>query len=216
MEVLKFKDSGLSAKDWKKLRSLNTPTKVQDFLNSIPFNFEEKGETHTSVSETLRRNRAHCFEGALLASAALWIQGREPLLLDLKTIRPDFDHVVALFEEDGHWGAISKTNHSVLRYRDPIYKSVRELVMSYFNEYFLANGRKTLREYSEPFDLSLVGKSWLVSKQNLASLAHKLDASPHHKILTARQLKGLRLTDSIEVEASGPTEWDKGGNKPNF
>lgn len=216
MEVLKFKDSGLSAEDWKKLRSLNTPAKIQDFLNSIPFNFEERGETHTSVSESLRRNKAHCFEGALLAAAALWIQGREPLLLDLKTIRPDFDHVVAIFEEEGHWGAISKTNHSVLRYRDPIYKSFRELVMSYFNEYFLANGKKTLREYSEPFDLSLVGKSWLVSKQNLAPLAHKLDSSPHHKILTTKQIKNLRLTDSIEVEASGPTEWDKNKNKPNF
>lgn len=215
-DKLSFKDSKLSQKEWRQLKRLSSPQKIQNFLNSLPFNFEEKGETHTSVRQTLERHRAHCFEGALLAAAALWVHGRKPLLLDLKTIRPDFDHVVALFQEDDHWGAISKTNHSVLRYRDPIYKSVRELVMSYFNEYFLANGRKTLRKYSEPFDLSLIGKHWLTTGSNLAPLAHALDSSPHHDILTKKQIKNLRLTDIIEVEASGPTEWMQGKMDPNF
>ncbi len=212
-QFLQFTESGFSKEEWLTLKKLSTPHKIQDFLNSFPFNFEKGGETHTSPKLTLKRGKAHCFEGALLAAAALWIQGRKPLLLDLKTVRPDFDHVVALFEENGHWGAISKTNHSVLRYRDPIYKSVRELVMSYFNEYFLADGKKTLRSYSEPFDLSLIGKSWLTSSQNLAPLAHKLDTAQHHNILNKEQIRNLRKTDSVEVEASGPIEWTRKGER---
>ena len=210
---LEFQDSGFTRKEWQALKKLNTPEKIQDFLNSTPFNFEEKGETHRSVSETLKHNKAHCFEGALLAAAALWIQGRTPLILDLKTVRPDFDHVVAIFEEDGHYGAISKTNHNVLRYRDPIYKSLRELVMSYFHEYFLANGRKTLRQYSEPYDLSKEKVNWLTGKGNLANLARKLDKSPHHQILSLNQESLLRKAEKIEVDASGLEEYKKPKNK---
>lgn len=192
-----------------KLRKLKTPAQIQDFINKIPFNFEKHGETHNSAAVSLKRNKAHCFEGALIAAAALWMQGRKPLLLDLKTARPDFDHVVALFKYGKYWGAISKTNHNVLRYRDPVYKSVRELAMSYFHEYFLADGKKTLRKFSRPFDLSKEGTYWIISKENLASLAHKLDKSPHTDILTPRQIKNLRRADEIEVEASGLTEWKR-------
>lgn len=203
---MKFEASGLSKEEWKVLESLSTPAKIQDFLNKMPFNFEKHGETHASVSLTLKRNRAHCFEGALLAAAAVWIQGQKPLILDLVTIRPDFDHVVTLFKQDGFWGAISKTNHAVLRYREPIYKDVRELVMSYFNEYYLGDGRKTLRKYSEPFDLSKEGTYWLTTKENLAALAHKLDNSKHIDILTHKQIRNLRKAERIEVDASALTE----------
>jgi hypothetical protein len=198
---------GLDHKEWQLLKSLATPAKVQDFLNSLPFNFEKGGETHTSVRETLKRGRAHCFEGALLAAAAFWVQGRRPLLLDLKTVRPDFDHVLALYQVDGYWGAVSKTNHSVLRYRDPIYKSVRELAMSYFHEYFLDDGRKTLRSFSKPFDLSKHGMDWLTSTENLADLAHKLDISPHQDILTPKQVRNLRKADEVELLATDVVEY---------
>ena len=103
--------------------------------------------------EVLRAGKAHCMEGALLAAAILEFHGHKPLLLDLRSTSEDLDHVVALFKQNGYWGAISKTNHVVLRYREPIYGSVRELAMSYFHEYFLDNGKKTLREYSVPVDL---------------------------------------------------------------
>ncbi len=160
----------------------------------------------------LKHDKAHCFEGALLAAAALWIQGRKPLLLDLVTIRPDFDHVVALFEMDGHWGAVSKTIHSVLRYRDPIYKTIRELAMSYFHEYFLASGKKSLRKYSDPYDLSLEKIDWLTGTKDLFALAHKLDLSPHHNILTPKQVRGLRKAEEIEVNATCDVEWKRGKN----
>lgn len=191
------------------LKRFDTPQKIQSFLNRLPFNFEKHGQTHRSVAEALKRKKAHCFEGALIAAAALQLQGRPPLLLDLKTVRPDFDHVVALFKEGKYWGAISKTNHNVLRYRDPIYRDVRELAMSYFNEYFLADGTKTLRKYSKPFDLSKYGTVWIDSKENLVWLAHKLDKSPHANILTPKQVRNLRPADRIEVNASGLTEWKR-------
>lgn len=208
MQRLSLTKSGLSKKDFAKLKALSSPQKIQDYLNNLPFNFEDEGQTHRSVEETLRAGEAHCFEGALIAAASFWIQGEKPLVLDLKVIRPDFDHILTLFKIDGHWGAISKTNHAVLRYRDPIYKSPRELVMSYFNEYFWPNGIKTLRSYSEPFDLSKLGTFWLTSKENLADLAHTLDKLPHKDILTKKQERGLRRADMIEREAADIVEWE--------
>jgi len=199
--------SGLDHKSWRLLKHLNTPAKIQDFINSLKFNFERKGETHRSVLDTLRYKEAHCFEGALVAAAALWIQGHKPLLLDLKSVRPDFDHVVALFKINGFWGAISKTNHAVLRYREPVYKSVRELSMSYFHEYFLRDGRKTLRSFSKPFDLSKYGTEWITTKDNLAWLAHELDKSPHTQVLSPKQIKNLRKADKIEIKAGEITEY---------
>ena len=214
MTRLAFEKSGFTEEEWRKLKRLSTPKKIQDFLNSIPFNLEKSGETNNSVRETLKVRRAHCFEAALLAASALWIQGKKPLILDLKTVRPDFDHVVALFKEGDYWGAISKTNHSVLRYRDPIYKSVRELAMSYFHEYFLTTGKKTLRSFSKPFDLSKhgtihagSGASWLTSDVDQADLAFELDESPHFKILSPQQLRNLRKADKIEIKASEITEF---------
>ena len=120
MQQISVHKSGLTKKEWQKLKKLSTPEKIQDFLNSLPFNFEKNGETHSSVRYALKRGSVHCFEGALIAAAALWIRGEKPLILDLVTVRPDLDHVVTLFKRGGYWGAISKTNHAVLRYRDPI------------------------------------------------------------------------------------------------
>ena len=193
--------SGLDHKEYQLLKRLNTPAKIQDFLNTLPFNFEEKGETHHSVRATLKAGKAHCFEGALVAAVALWINGRKPLLLDLKTAMPDFDHVVALFQEGKCWGAISKTNHAVLHYREPVYLSVRELAMSYFHEYFLSNGRKTLRSFSKPFDLSHLSIDWIATKENLADLAWTLDRSSHTHILSPKQVRNLRRADKIEIQA---------------
>ncbi|MBX4181500.1 hypothetical protein KW807_01385 [Candidatus Parcubacteria bacterium] len=206
MKKLRFEDSKLSKADWNTLKALNTPGKIQDFLNSLSWNHDKTGMSHMSVAMTLKARKAHCFEGALVGALALWIQGQKPLLLDLKTVRPDFDHVVTLFKVGNYWGAISKTNHSVLRYRDPIYKSVRELVMSYFHEYFLDNGKKTLRNYSKPYDLSKGAfDKWLSGEENLAWLAHELDQSPHLNIITKIQVKNLRKAEEIEVKASNIT-----------
>ena len=189
-------------KNQRILSQLNTPSKIQDFLNKLPFNFEKNGETYMSPSSALKANKAHCFEGALIAALVLWMRGHKPLLLDLKTTEDkDVDHVVTLFKQDGYWGAISKTNHAVLRYREPIYKNIRELAMSYFHEYFLKTGEKTLRSYSKPFDLSNFPKDWITSDKSLYYLVEKLDKSPHIKILSRKQIKNLRKADKLEIKA---------------
>ena len=117
-------------------KKLRTPADIQDFVNGFEMNFTGRQHTYASPLVVLQTGKAHCMEGAMLAAAALWYLGYPPLLLDLKTTAQDDDHVVALFKEGGRWGAISKTNHAVLRYRDPVYRDPRELAMSYFNEYF--------------------------------------------------------------------------------
>jgi hypothetical protein len=196
-----------SIKELAVLKKLTTPSKVQDFIDSIPFNFEKKEETCYSPLMALRNNTAYCLEGAMLAAAAFWSQGKKPLLLDLRTNMTDVDHVVALFKEDGLWGAISKTNHSVLRYRDPIYKTVRELALSYFNEYFLNNGKKTLRTYSAPFDLKQFGKEWIVSEKPLWHIPEALDRSKHFSLISPKAIRRLRLADKIEIQTGKIVEW---------
>lgn len=160
-----------------------------------------------SPKRVLEKGTAHCFEGALLAAAALEYQGQKPLLLDLKTSKKDIDHVVALFKRGKYWGAISKTNHGVLRYREPIYKNIRELAMSYFHEYFLPNGQKTLVSYSKPFNLNKLGRDWITSHKDLFDVVDALDNSPHISVVP----KGhkLRLADPVEVKAGEITEWQK-------
>ena len=142
----------------KLFKKLNSPQKIQDYLNSLKFNFERRGETCFSPRFVIKNKTAHCMEGAMLAAAVLEFYGEPPLVLDLRSIKGDFDHVITVFKKYGCFGAISKTNHGILRYREPIYKTIRELALSYFHEYFLKNGKKTLREYSELLDLRYFDK----------------------------------------------------------
>jgi hypothetical protein len=193
--------------EFRVLRALDRPRKVQDFVNRIPVNKERGCETCTSPLVTLRRNKAHCMEGALLAALALWMHGHRPLILDLKTTAADVDHLVALFRVDGYWGGVTKTNHAVLRYREPIYRNVRELAVSYFHEYFMNNGAKTLRQYSEPFDLRKWNGDWMTADDDLWDLERAIDRSPHHELISRKQIAGLRNADRIEIRAGKLTEW---------
>lgn len=192
----------------KLLRSLDTPRKVQDFLERIPINFSP--HTLKSPQQVMQTRSAHCMEGALFAALAFWVHGAPPLLLDLVTADPDVDHVVALFRRHGLWGAVSKTNHAVLRYREPVYRTVRELAMSYFHEYFLDNGKKTLRTFSDPFDLRRHVKSgWEVDAKDLWYLETALDRSPHHAVIPPRVIRELRPADKVEIRAGKITTWKK-------
>ncbi len=184
------------------LSKLSTPQKIQDFLEKIHINFEEQGETCRSPRRVLRDRKAHCLEGALFATAALWLHGQKPLLLDLTSGRGDDDHVVALFKQHGHWGAISKTNHAVLRYREPVYKTVRELAMSYFHEYFMDDGRKTLRTFSHPLDLRrFASKHWMTSEKDLWYIVHALNKQKHFPMIPHEAIRTLRKADTIERKA---------------
>lgn len=189
------------------LKKLTTPAKIQDFLDTIPFNHERSGETCMSPSQVLKSNRAHCLEGALLACAALAKQGHRPLLMNLKVSRGDDAHAVALYKYNGYWGAISKTNHAVLGFRDPIYKTLRELALSYFHEYFLyKDGRKTLIAYSRPFSLTTY-PSWQESEHNLWEIADALATSKHYSLIPTQNKKYIRNASLFERTVLDKSQW---------
>lgn len=191
------------------MHKLNTPAKVQDFLNSLKFNFEKKGEELKSPIRTLRGKNAHCFEGALLGAYILSLHGFQPLVLHLKATKDDYDHIIAPFKQNGFWGALSKTNHAVLRYREPVYKNIRELVMSYFHEYFLDTGLKTLREYSVPLNLNKFGNDWFSHKSDLWHIDKALDKVKHYNIIPKGTIGKLRKADRVEIKAGKIVEYKK-------
>lgn len=191
----------LTKEELRLFNALHTSQKIQDFLNDLAPNYEEQDRICMSPQQVLREKKAHCLEGALLAAAILWHHGSKPLLMDLQTTKDDHDHVVALFRKNGYWGALSKTRHAVLRYREPVYKTVRELAMSYFHEYFLDNGEKTMRAYSRPFSLVRYGNEWITSESDLWEIGADLDNAPHVSVLTSSMAKGLRKADLVEIKA---------------
>lgn len=199
--------SVFSKKEIARLKKLKDPRDIQTFINKIPINFEKEGETCKSPFETLKKQSAHCMEGALLACFIFSLNKQKSYLLHLKTIKGDLDHVICVFKKDRCFGAISKTNHSVLRYRDPVYKTIRELVMSYFHEYTDDKGKKTLRSYSDLIDLSKI-KNWETAGEDLWYIDKMLDKVKHFEILKTKR-GFLRNADPIEIKTGKILEWGK-------
>jgi hypothetical protein len=194
---------GLSPAEFHVLRRLDSPARIQAFLDAIPINAEPDGETLHSVRSVLAHRRAHCMEGAMVAACALWIHGRPPLLMHLASADSDYPHVVALFASRGRWGAISKSNHVALRFRDPVYATLRELAMSYFHEYSDTRGNKTLRSYSRAFDLRRLDVADWVTRRDDCWLAHDtLEASRHHALIRAAARRTLARRDPFEVRVA--------------
>jgi len=138
------------------------------------------------------------------------LRGEKPLVMDLKTNGSDDDHVVALYKKNNHWGAISKTNHATLRFRDPIYKTLRELAVSYFHEYFdNRTGKKVLMSYSQPFNLKRFGSKWITAEEDLFQIMEAIDDSPHLMIFPKKNAKFIRRADKMEKKAGRLIEWKK-------
>jgi hypothetical protein len=157
-------DLGLARSELAVLARLRTPQKIQTFLDRVSINHEVGGETILSVRQVLKQRRAHCIEAAFVAACALWVHGKPPLVMYLDCDPSDYPHVVTLFKNGGCWGAISKTRGIGLRYRDPVYRSLRELAMSYFHEYLNEQGERTLRRYSAAFDMrNIAPRLWITS-----------------------------------------------------
>jgi len=194
---------------YRSLFKLNTPQKIQTFLEKIPFNHEKNGETCMSAYGVLQENKAHCIEGAFLACACLLLQGRLPRIVSLKVQKGDDDHIIILFTENGYFGALSKTNHPVLRYRDPIYRSVRELVMSYFHEYFLyTNGKKTLVGYTKPINLKRYGTKWITEDDNVWDIGEAIYHTPIITIVPEENKKYIRNATPFERTSLDVQEWE--------
>jgi len=168
------------------LHRLTTPAKIQQFLdNEIAYNQEPQGATCYSPSTVLRRRVAHCMEGALLAAMALRRLGYPPLLVDLEAVR-DSDHVLAVYRVHGRWGAIAKSDYAGLRSREPVYATIRELALSYFEHYYNPAGEKTLRAYSRPVNLARFDRSlqWMTTLDEVWDIPGHLCEIPHARILT--------------------------------
>jgi len=205
----KREELGLAQAEFAALRRLDTPQKIQAFLHELSQNWEVDGETCRPVAEVLRTRRAHCIEGAMLAAAAFWIHGEPPLLLDMRA-EQDFDHVVALFRRNGCWGAISKTNGIGLRWRDPVYRTLRELAMSYFHEYYNRRSHKTLREYSLPYDLRRLDPAiWASGTQHAWRVCEALDELRHFRLVDRRLLKAVVRRDPFERRVGGLAQYPK-------
>src|ERR1035441_609776 len=194
---------GLSAPEWKTLRRLNTPEKIQRFLDcDVAYNKERGGPTIRSPRRVLGDRTAHCLEGALFGAAALRANGFPPLLLDLEAVRDD-DHVLAIFRQRGHWGAIAKSNYAGLRFREPVYRTLRELAISYFEHYYNLAGEKTLRNYSRPVDLRRFDAlGWMTAEDDVWEIPRHLTGIPHTPLLNSDLTRRLNRVDA-RLQAAG-------------
>jgi hypothetical protein len=180
---------------------LSTPMRIQQYLDAIPYNSEEDGETLRSPRRVLRDGTANCIEGAILAAAALRVSGQPPLIMDLTGVR-DEDHVIALFRRGSSWGAIGTSKFTGLRYREPVYRSLRELAMSYFEHYFNLRGERTMRGQGRPVNLARFDPlGWMTSEEDLWAVAEYLDEIPHRPLLAPGQDRGLTRVDARQKAA---------------
>jgi hypothetical protein len=176
-------------------RRLNTPARIQRFLDDLRYNKEPGGITCRSPRSVMRDRTAHCMEGALFGAAALRQLGYPPLLFDLEAVQ-DTDHVLAIFRVRGRWGALGKSNFSGLRFREPIYRDLRELAMSYFEHFYNLRGEKTLRGYSRAVNLSRFDRAgWMTAEKDVWAIPQYLCEIPHRPILTPAQVRGLSRMD---------------------
>jgi hypothetical protein len=192
---------GLTRSELAALRRLSTPEKIQAYLDGIQYNLEPDGDTLRSPRRVLRDGTAHCAEGAFLAAAAFRVSGRPPLLVDLVAVRDD-DHVLAVFREKGLWGSVAISKFAGLRFRSPVYRTIRELVLSYFDHYYNWDGERTLRSYSRPISLVQFDRiGWMTSEEDLWPIVNYLEDVRHSKVIPPTGVRRLGRLDDRSYEA---------------
>ena len=189
---------GLTPAELRKLRSLKNPYGIQRYLDDMPYHL---ADTAWSPRFVLRENTAHCFEGAIFAAAALRANGFPPLILDFEA-EHDTDHVITVYRMHGHWGAIAKSNFSGCRGREPVYRTLRELAMSFFNLYFNLRRERTLRTFSRPVNLARFDRrNWMTTEEPIWFIAEYLLDIFHYKLLPAGMAKRLHRVDERLFQA---------------
>lgn len=189
---------GFGAREWRTLRNLKSPAGIQRLLNSLRYH---DADTAWSPRRVLREGLAHCLEGGVLAAAALRAIGHRPLIVDLVGEQDD-DHIIAVYRERGHWGAVSKSHFNGLRERPPIFRTLRELALSYFEDYYNGRGERTLREYSRPVDLSRFDRlQWMTSERPIWFVPKHLCEIGHIRLITRSQASALVRLDRLSMQA---------------
>jgi len=196
-------DGALDLHERRLLRPLTTPARIQRFLDEdIAYNQEPGGATCYSPRTVLRERAAHCMEGAVLGAFALRRLGYAPLLVDLEAVR-DSDHVLAVYRVNGRWGSVAKSDYAGLRSREPVYATIRELAMSYFEHYYNPAGEKTLRAYSRPVNLARFDRTvrWMATLEEIWSIPEHLCEIPHSRVMSQSMERLLARTDRRLFEA---------------
>jgi hypothetical protein len=182
----------------KLLKTLNNPDKIQAFLDSLDYNPNYECRSPRWV---IKKRASHCFEGALFAAAALQFIGYKPLIVDMHAVNDD-DHVIAVFKENGHWGSVAKSNFTSLRFREPVYRSLRELIMSYFDFFFNTDGYKSLRSYSLPFDLThFEYRNWQTTDEDLEYIGDKIESLHHYPVANYKMINKLYTASETMLKA---------------
>jgi len=197
---MEYPADGFTPRELRALRALGSPIGIQRALDAMPYHL---AGTAWSPRRVLRERTAHCLEGAIFAATALRALGFPPLLLDLEAVQ-DTDHVIAVFRVRGCWGAIAKSNFSGLRYREPVYRTLRELVMSYFEGYINLRGERTLRAFSRPVNLTRFDRSragWMTSEGDLWWVAEHLLGIGHTRLLSPAMIRALTRVDRRSLAA---------------
>ena len=199
-------DFGLRPREAAALRRLTPPWRIQRFLDDLAY--DVPGAACRSPRRVLRERTVQCMDGALFAAAALRLQGHPPLIVDLEG-EQDTDHVLAVFRRNGCWGAIARSNFSGLRFREPVFRSIRDLVLSYVESYFNLRQQKTLRRYSRPVSLARFdGRSWMTAEEDLWYVAEHLVGIRHYRLLTRAMQRGLASVDRRMFQA-GLVGWSR-------
>ncbi|MBK7627848.1 MAG: hypothetical protein IPJ16_11785 [Bacteroidales bacterium] len=182
----------------KFLKTLNNPDKIQGFLDSIDYNPVYECRSPRFV---IKKRSAHCFEGALFAAAVMQFNGNTPLIVDMKAYNDD-DHVIAVYKVNNHWGAVAKSNFTSLRFREPVYRSIRELIMSYFDFFFNTAGDKSLRSYSLPLNLTKYDPvNWAITEDDLEFIGDKLESMKHYPVVNNTMIKQLSKASDTVLQA---------------
>jgi hypothetical protein len=193
------RDFGLKPSEAARLRRLSPPWRIQKFLDEL--DYDVRGEGCRSPRRVLSERKVQCMDGALFAAGALRVQGERPLILDLEAVQDD-DHVVALYRVNGLWGSVARSNYSGLRFREPLFATVRELVLSYVEGYFNLRREKTLRRFSRPFDVSRFDRiGWMTAEDDLWEIPNHLVGIRHYRLLTPAQERALAPVSKVVFEA---------------
>lgn len=199
MSAVEQFNQALTKSERQMMARLTTPRKIQDFLDELPYSLET---TYRCPLRVFRERVAHCFDGALFGAAALRRLGYPALILNTPAIVHDDDHLLALYKREGHWGAVAKSNFVGLRFREPIYRSLHELVMSYFEQFYNVERKKTLRSYTVPLNLKAFDKlDWMTSDAPLERIGARLDEIRKVRLLTRRMIANLSLVDERVYQA---------------
>ena len=194
MSLRRVPDFGLLPREAAALRRLTPPWRIQRFLDDLAY--DVPGAGCRSPRRVLRERTVQCMDGALFGAAALRLQGYRPLIVDLEGVW-DTDHVLAVFREDGRWGAVARSNYSGLRFREPVHRSIRDLALSYVESYFNLRRQKTLRRYSRPMSLARFDRlGWMTSEEDLWYIPEHLVGIRHYRLLTRAQESRLGPVDA--------------------